>query len=348
MSRQKKSFFKERTAREISNLKLKPVYNGKGLVEKILDLNPADESIELRFRLTPVSFFGSYHGTRGSRLVLKHGEKMILSQPKTREEALATKEIPLAIRQKDFEKLRDMNEEDNDYVGYSFRRVQGRDERKRVVPFVWLPEGVRLFGYAESMTNGIEIEPFADSKRVSLEGAEIIARVPSRRIKKSKYTLRMNGVTVDGVTEKRAVAWSLKSEFENGYSPEHDVYNIRYTREKEREGSDILIFGPHSIAAYIAIIKHYNKEHNLTPIEMSPLALISKKEADFYNRLNNNVIIYDPSISVKSKQRKLRLSEKSILISRSIGVLGADETMYWNPERDGKLKDYDWSIPGTK
>ncbi len=34
--------------------------------------------------------------------------------------------------------------------------------------------------------------------------------------------------------------------------------------------------------------------------------------------------------------------KKCILIGRSISVLGAEETMYWDPGRDGRLRDYEF------
>jgi len=85
----------------------------------------------------------------------------------------------------------------------------------------------------------------------------------------------------------------------------------------------------------------------MTPMEMNPFALISKFEKEFAMKLDNNIIIFDPSLRSREKTRHLHLAEKCILLARSIGVFGHDSTMYWDPVRDGRLKDYDWRIPGA-
>ncbi|MBI2667604.1 hypothetical protein HYX17_02425 [Candidatus Woesearchaeota archaeon] len=338
---EKKAFFRDREAREIAQLRLKNVYIQRGLVKRILDLDPEEEAIVLRTQMTPGRFFrGVENSAEASRKCYKHGDLIALSQPLTREEAYRTKEIPLAIRNRDFNKLKGMKEEDINFIGYSFYPVQGTDRRKRIVPFAWLPEGRDIFSYAENFANGIEINDFPDAKRVSREGADIVCRVPSRTEKKQRYELKLKHVPVDGVTERRAIPWSLRADY-NGPGPEHSLFNIRYTWELEREGSDVITFYPHDIAAYIAVAGDYWKRHNLTPMEMNPFALISKKEYEFDKKLNNNILVYDPSLSSKTKLRTLHLDEKCILIGRSIPILGTEETMYWDPGRDGKLKDYD-------
>ena len=339
----KKSFFKERTVEEIFDLSVKPVSIQRHLVKRILDLDHKKDALELRVQLTPGRFFQNvYTSQEASRKCYKHGDLIALDQPQTQEEAYRTEEIPLAIRARCFGLLQEKKEEEINVIGYSFRPVQGRDRRKRVVPFVWLLEAVRLFGYAENMTRGIEVIPYDDASRVKYEGASIICTVPSRVKKKTRYRIRLEHVSVDGVTERRAVAWSLKSNFD--IDPEHSTWNMRYTWEYDRQGSDRFTFYPHDIAAYISVIGHYWKQHNLTPIEMSPLALPSRQEAMIYTKLCNNVMIYDPTLAGKRKLRKLHLDEKCILLGRSIKILGHDESMYWDPGRDGKLKNYEWSF----
>ena len=68
-------------------------------------------------------------------------------------------------------------------------------------------------------------------------------------------------------------------------------------------------------------------------MEMNPFALSSKLEAEFYINLCNNLIIFDPSLKSKDKLRKLNIDEKSILLTRSIGILGHDKTFFWDPNR---------------
>jgi len=339
----RKAYFQERTEAEMVRLDPKQIYSARGLVDRIMHLGD-NQVMEVRTNITPGKFFrGDKNGEQASRKCYKHGDLVALTQPKTVMAALGCRDIPLAIRARDFAELETMREEDINFVGYSWYPVQGNDARKRIVPFVWVPEAVRLFAYAENLTGGIEVKPYADSARVQKEGATVICNVPSRTVKKSRYEVKLKHVPVDGSTERRVVAWSLTSEF-GSKAPEHSTYNIRYTWASEREHSDVFTFYPQDIAAYIATIKHFWNQHNLTPFEMSPLALPSNQTAEFYRKLCNNVLIFDSTLGKKGEVRKLHLDEKSILIGRSIGVYGAKDTMYFDPERDGKLKDYNFSL----
>lgn len=343
----RKSFFKERSAEQSKKCDLTNVYRARGLAEKIAEIGDS-KVIAVRTSIIPARFYNqTRESNEAARKCYKHGDFIALSQPKTQGEAFECREIPLAIRARDFGKLEEMREEEINYVGYTFRPVQGNDRRKRVVPFVWILEGARLFAYAENFANGIEVKPYADAKKARFEGADIVCRVPSRQKGKPRYSLRLKHVPVEGSTERRAVCWSLSSEYPDGNIPEHILFNIKYNFQEDAETSNVFTFYPQDIATYIAVIKHYNKEHNLTPIEMSPIALPSKKMADFYTKLCNNVLIYDPRLTAKDnpeKLRKLNLTEKSIVIARAIGRCGHDETMFWDPERDGKLRDYSWGI----
>jgi len=343
----RKSFFKERSSKEIEALQLQTAFRANGLVKRILDLNPTEEAVEIRTPIIPGQFHQRTSNTaQASRKCYKHGELITSSQPKGQKQAISSREIPLQIRERDFSKLRGMREEEINYVGFSWYPVQGNDRRKRVVPFVWLPEGERLFAYGENQGTGIEIKSYANARRASKEGAEVICKVPSRTAKQPRYNLKLKHVPIISSPERKAAVWSLKSTYEDGEEPEHSTWNIKYGWDTSRTDSDVFTFYPHDIAAYIAIAGSELKENkNMTPLEMNPFAWPSKRLADFYNRLNNNVVIFDPTLSGKNKHRKLHVAEKSILIARSIGVLGHDATMYWDGTRDGAIKNYDWKIP---
>ncbi len=217
-----------------------------------------------------------------------------------------------------------------------------------------MPEAFRLFSYAENMTQGVKVESYSDSKRVAKEGASVEVEVPSRTQKKSRYKFKLMHVPVKRGLENLASVLGLKPALLKGEEGEirsprviHDDYNIRYTWENEREGSDVITFYPHDIAGYIGIIKDElsKEEKNRTPIDMNPFAFPSQRWARFASNLNNNVLAYDKSLKSKDKLRKLHLAEKSILSGRAIGVFG-NEFAYWDPKVDGLIKDYDWSKEG--
>ncbi len=346
MADNRKSFFKDREANQILDLNVIRVYSPRGLVKRILDLDPATQALEVRTPIIPPRFIGQFKEARASRLNYKHGDFIHLSQPHTQWQAYSCNDIPLAIRARDFKQLQGRKEEEINFVGYVFKPVQSQDARKRIVPFVWLPEAARIFAYGEKLGSPVEVDAYSDSAKVKHEGADIVCKVPSRTKKRGRYTVKLQHVPVNGATERRAVAWSLKSQFQQ--VPEHSTYNIRYTHASDKESSDVFTFYPQDIAAYLGVIRDATKMHNLTPIEMSPLAIPSNLEVQFYKKLCNNLVIYDPTLSSKYKLRNLHIDEKSILIARSIGVLGHDATMYWDAARDGRLKDYDWTVQGKE
>ena len=335
----RKTYFQERTAAEIRHIS-SPAYSARNLVRRILDLSP-NEGLELRFPLIPGEFRAhAADSAEASRKCYKHGEYISLSQPKTQGAALECKEIPLETRARDLSQLQGIREDSINVLGYSFRPVQGNDRRKRIVNFAWIMEAARLFAYAENNCGSIETTPYDHARKVSTEGAEVICKVPSRSKKKTRYTIRLSHVPMQMNGFGIAIAHSLVSDFDK--SPEHSTYNMKYNWERDAEGSSVFTFYPHDIAAYFATIRKNLAEHKLAPLTFSPIALPSKLEAEFYSKLGSNVLIYDPTLQAKDKTRKLHIAEKSILIARSIGRLGHDATMFWNPQRDGRLKDYSW------
>lgn len=336
----RKTFFHERTPAEIRHIS-SPVYSARNLVRRILDLSP-EEGIELRFPIIPGQFRAhASDSAEASRKCYKHGEYISLSQPKTQGDAFECKEIPLETRARDLSKLEEVREDSINTLGYSFRPVQGNDRRKRIVNFAWIMEAARLFAYAENNCGGVEVIPYSDSKKVSTEGAEVICKVPSRSKKKARYIVRLSHVPMSMNGAGIAIAHSLVSDFDR--NPEHSTYNMKYNWENDAEGSSVFTFYPHDMAAYFAVIKKSTTEHKLAPLTFSPIAIPSGLETDFYNRLGNNVLIYDPSLQGKEKTRKLHIAEKSILIARSIGRLGHDATMFWDAGRDGRIQDYSFS-----
>lgn len=325
----RKSFFQERTEAQIRSLKPKKFYLNRGLVKAISDLG-SEESIEIRTRLLPGNFYSQSSPVEASRKFYKHGNLVQTVNPKSQKYAYSHDRKPVSAE--DFSFMENMNEEDVNYVGYSFYPVQGNDKRKRAVPFVWLLEGARIFTYSEKLAS-IEVSPYEKAERVEVEGASVVCTVPSREKKKGRYKIKLEHVPVVDSKERLAVVLSLKSDFYQ----EHKEFNIRYTYKDDRESSDIFTFYPQDIAAYIAVMKYFSEKDNFTPFCMNPFILPSRKEAEFYNRLCNNVIVYDAS----GKDRKLHIAEKSILLGRFMNVFGYESSTF-KKERDVRLSDYLW------
>lgn len=342
---ERKSFFNERSPKRMEKMERVEVDNPSGLVETLLSINPSEEVVEINFPIIPQRYVRySSNSAQASRKCYKHGNYINLKQPRSLKENLRTPIIPEGILRDSLEFLQRKNEENIDVVGYAFRPIQGRDRRKRLVPFVWAFEGARLFNYSENVSWGIDVVPYDNSGRVKSEGAEIICKVPSRTKKHGRYLVRLRHVPVVDNLEKNATIWSLDSNFAE--EPLHKSYNMRYTWQNSNEGSDVATFYPHEIAAYFGVVKNYlqKEDRNFVPLDVNPFMIPSKRGADFYNRLCNNVLIYENN-SGSERVRKPHIAEKSILLARGIGFLGLNEMMYRDVGRDGKITEYDWSIP---
>lgn len=352
----RKAFFKRRTERAIERLNSSCAYTNKDLVQRINDLDPSEDSLVIRARVLPHRFFGGCVGSEASRKAYKHGETVNLEYPQTKTAACESPLIPLKIRERALKELEEMPQEKINFVGLSARPSFG-DRTRRVQHFSSLVEGIKLFGYAENLTGGIDVEIYADSKRVAREGASVVVGVPSRSKNKSRYTFRLLHVPVVRNNANLAAVQLLKPAivFDEFGEPlrgrtEHDDYTIRYTWEDESEGSNQILYQPQDVAAYLGIVKSELENHNMTPMEMNPFMLTSKHGAEFYKKLDNNVLIFDPSKKkTKTNPRQLRrlhLAEKDVLFCRGIGHFGHDDFAFWEPARDGRLKDYDWSFGG--
>ena len=366
----RKSYFKERTIEEITDLKNKKAYHNNDLVQRIEELNK-DESIEIRTFIIPGRFRINNNGIEASRKCYKHGNLIALPQYQTLEETLSSYFIPLNFREQAFSKLQKEKQQDINYVGFSWRPVFGRNRTKRIVPFVDISEGVKIFSYAENHSKykqknkisgeteeklGIKVEAYPNAKRVAKEGASVVVEIPSRTVKKSKYKFVLLHVPFipNDPQDKRnynlATILSLQpallrdelGELVVGRT-EHQNYDIQYKFEQSREQSPVIRFSSQDITGYLGIIKkQLTEEHNATALNYNPFALPSKHQANFYSKLCNNVFIYDPTLSSKNKLRKLHLAEKSILLARAICHFGHHDFSYWDPVRDGIFKNYSW------
>lgn len=311
-------------------------------------------------------------GAQASRRYFHHGDLLALSQERGYNATLGLRDRPLDLRVSAFRQLGKKPQEEINFIGYSWFPVFG-EKTKRVVPFVWLPEAARIFTYAENFTRfvqinratgekenktGIKVREFANSRRVLKEGASVVVEVPSRSEKKLHYIFGLRQVPFipnrpGEENNNLASVLGLRHfsihgedyEIINGHTPQ-DIFDIRYTFENSRQGSDLVKFSPQDIAGYMGVIKkQLSEQGNPTALTFNPFAFPSRHQADFYLKLCNNVLIFDPTLNGwKGDVRKLHLAEKSILLARAIGHFGHNDFSFWDPTRDGSFKDYDWSV----
>ena len=153
----KKTFFISREKEEIKGLHAIPIETVKGLVERIDGLDPFNDAIIIKTHIIPKKFVSpSLTGAESSRKCYKHGELIALPQPHTLAQTLENVQIPLYLRSEAFSRLKKMKEGEINYIGYSWRPVFGRNRTKRVVPFVNLAEGAKIFSYAENFSKYVQ------------------------------------------------------------------------------------------------------------------------------------------------------------------------------------------------
>ena len=75
---ERKSFFEERTVEEIRRLHNEKVYFQKDLVQRIEDLNPSEDALEIRTFIVPGKFIRGNTGAEASRKCYKHDSLIIL------------------------------------------------------------------------------------------------------------------------------------------------------------------------------------------------------------------------------------------------------------------------------
>lgn len=340
-------FNKDRQARQIIRLGPKKVFFPRGLADKVLNLS-ADKALELRFPLLPVQFQKSANPLDNTRKAYKHGLVLPLSQPKSQADAYATTESPLQIRARDFDSLSKVPEQKLYMMGFSFFPVQGNDKEKRIVPFVSIADGMRLYAWMRNNFPETKIEDYGDAKRALVEGGEFIVHIPSRT-RKRFYRTKMSHVPVVDAPYKNAIVWSLDSNFQGGVEPEFATYTILFKNLRDVEGSDRKFMYPQQVAAMLAIAdKAYHEDKNRVPWDMNPFPIMSQLAAGYDARLRNNVVVFDPNITTNNGLRKLHLYERSMMHGRLVGILKHDKTMFWDPGRDpAKLRDYNWGISRT-
>lgn len=349
MSEKRKSYFDERTVGEIRDLPLQEVKGN--LAASILECAP-DRGIVIARPVIPARFYHQDDSSAdAARRWYKHGFYLNLWQPTTITQALEEKVYPHQVREATFDhEIRGRREEAITTQGYAFRPIQGADRRKRLVPFAWVLEGMRIAAYALNKTSdGLQVYPLVDAQKVAVEGGEVIVHVPSRTEKKERYVVRLGAVPIVDSPQKFALAWSLRSNFLEARSSGHETFGtIRYKARADPEQSEAVFVYPQTMTAHLAVARHFMQHDNTTPWDMSPFPKASQEAVDFYRKVLNNVLVKDERLKTpKHKLRRPYVAERSALLAKLIGLKGTHETFFWlaGGQRDPPIPQYDWSIP---
>ncbi len=317
----KKSFFRGATKGEVKRKEFIDVEGFLGIADLQSDqYTVIPELVPRRFE--------------SARKFMKHGREVRPRRIRSLKQALVNPRTPVQLREEAFNKLKR-----HDYCGYSFMPI-GRDARKRKIPLIECLEGARIFAYAHRRSS-IKVKPYTDSKRVRIDGAEVVVEVPSRTQRARKTRFKFVNVPIVDSDEKYAISSNLGSDHSCGSKR----FNIRYRYSDDKESSGIFNICAHEIAGYLGLVEQaWEEDKNIVPLQMSQFAIPTRETVDYYLKLENNVLVRDENLKVKDKLRKPNRGEKEIALWGLVEAYGHDRTFFAKGERDGNLRDYDWGV----
>ncbi|VVB78405.1 Uncharacterised protein [uncultured archaeon] len=323
MANMKKVFFEESTAAQIKK---------KTLVET----SQITDALELesgQYMIVP-EFLP--RGFESARKFMKHGFEVKPKRFYSQKQAIYDGRVPVVLREEAFNSLKGHN-----YCGYSFLPLS-KDQRKRKVSLIECLEGARIFAYAnQNPGTFIKVKPYADAKRVRIDGAEVVIEVPSRTEGERRIQFKLTSVPIIDSPEKYGISLNIGSDHSCGSKR----FNIRYRYSDDKESSGVVNICAHEIAGYLQLIQDEISENkNLIPLQMCQFAIPSQETVNYYLRLENNVLARDESLESRDKLRKLNRAEKEIALWALVEAYGHDRTFYAGRSKDGNVRDYDWDL----
>ncbi|MEW5896342.1 MAG: hypothetical protein AB1668_01500 [Nanoarchaeota archaeon] len=340
-SMEARPYFQQPTAAEISRYGSVRDISDK-LVESIRGLSE-DEAVIIKCRLVPERY-------ASPQKFMKHGPDVKIQRFKSLEGAVAANLTPTDLRSSAFNDIRA-----TPYCGYTFKPFMRTDKRTRRVPLVECLEGAHIYCYASQNRPGrgerstplfpssITIRPYDDAHKVKVDGAEVVAEVPSRTKRKPRYNFKFRSVPITENRFKWGIAFGLATDH-NCMGRMYD--DMRYTYLDDKESSEVFTFCAHEIAGYLALIDFYvQRDKNRIPLQMNPFAIPAQETVDYYVRLCKNCLIKTPE---DKKPRKLNRAEKEILLWGMVHKSGYDRTFFAGKrsEKPKKLRDYNWTLSG--
>jgi hypothetical protein len=379
----KKDFFKRRTEAQIKKLDCKVVDTPEGLVDAIEELDIDREGLILDFPLVHPDFnnprynpqYNSRRTGRGAKFKGSSGSErksfpafLCLDQPISREGAKEGKRRPFIIRNDAFRSMKQLQEEDNFQMGYLYRSITGNVRIPHLISFWAIDHGNMLDSFSERMK--VNLPNFDVGAKVERNYApNIYLKVPSKQKGKGRYTQLWRNVPTEENDSRRVLAWNtsntygsvVDNSFQEDVSAGPGYKNYQIGQENPRGEAASLQFrfvDDHDVEGYSEMIRYFMRRGNLVPLEMSQIAIPSREDIPFARKLDNNLLIRTVNKSGESFNHP-REDQYSILRGRHIAkhIRSEEEarkqtsvvepTMYWDPERDGRIRDYPWR-PGEK
>ncbi len=286
---------------------------------------------------------GNYDSARKFR---KHGPEIrLITSNFSAEEARALtisfnkkknkrdRSVPLFLRESGIEgQLRKDNLPSGFHV-YALR--SWRDKKPRKIPLYNVVDGHRIFA-----DGGVRVvNVYGDSLKTAVEGAEAIVEVPSMH-EREDYNVRLIREPVHDNDEAFIIGTSFDSSHECG---DKNFNNIRSKWSPDPEDSKIVVVCKHECAARYAVIEYVaeNKGSDVV-LRNSIVPLISRKFAEGAARALDSLLIADKD--AEDEVRRPRAGELEAVYWLMVSHLGAKDALYSHLARDGKIKNYDWTM----
>jgi len=221
--------------------------------------------------------------------------------------------------------------------GFLWFPIKGRDKRARKISLYHTVDGHRIFTHG-----GVKVKPYADARKVAVEGAEVIVSVPSMSVSNDNYEFKLIRETIVDNEEQFVIGSMFASTHECG---DKQFNNIRYKYADDKEDSKLVNICKHEAAARLGIIEYYYREDekfNYVPLKNSFIPLLSRRFAYGACRALDSLLIFDDD--AKDECRKPRAGELEAIYWLLVHQLGPENALFSSTNRDGKLKNYNWSL----
>ncbi|MFA5992814.1 MAG: hypothetical protein WC796_03855 [Candidatus Pacearchaeota archaeon] len=386
----KKAFFQRRSVAEIRGLNCEVVDTPEGLVSRIENLDPENEGLIIdvgQVPLTHPSFTSltsdlEYASRMALRGVKRKGDKrefisyVPIQQPRSVESAIAIsrqRHLPFKLRNKSlFEAMRSIPEGENFYVGYMFWPILGNNKSPILVPYWALCNGTVLDAYSQRICKKLPFNKDHPEQAGTIVernyAPEFITRVPSTEDGKGRYLVKWHNVPIRSIREddRAVIGWSTRPAYgrvsegafeeREDLAPMHEFFTQISHEGSHRRGEsfEFTLVDPHAFASWSELLRFSMREGDYSPWDTSQYALLSRLDAAYWNKENNNLLVREKNTQGNYVFKHPRIDQLSVLFARHVGARikqlspgQVQETMYWDPERDGKIGRYP-VLPGEK
>ncbi len=348
MKRRLKPEFTSPSIKAMLSRKVKSV--SRNLVERIEDLKEG-ESLLIMTLLRK-------HPKQTNPNYLKKGTPVVINSPKTQTQAIewqtygvqflkkdSTEAIPLMLRAYAFNQLRAKHPGDLARIVFS-EPQWGKTRYKRVTTPNEVLEGQRIFSVYHQKMEDITAYIYCDPEmapEASIEGGKAIVKMPSRYVDGDEINFTRWHLPVVDNEFKLAITQLYET---SGHKSGFEFNFLNFSPKQDPETSTWMIVDRYDIAGELAIIKRaklegiVNAHNHPIPLEMIQFPIFNQEHIDFYKRMLDSVLVWDP---INEKPRKPRYSEIAKLNFDRVLLRGYYATAFTKANQ-GKVEDQNWEL----